>query len=124
MKVLIADDQEEVRSALMLLLEHNGDAYEIDGAGSLDELMKKAGSERYDILLLDWELTSNMNISMIKKLRKLSPGLGIIAMSVHLEAAASALKNGADMFISKGENSDRLIEAIHEVGKRTGHQAR
>lgn len=124
MKILIADDQADVRYALMVLLEHNSDVYEADVADSIDELIRKTETEKFDILFLDWELTDNMNASIIKFLHRASPGLGIIAMSVNPDAAASAIRSGADMFISKGENSDRLFEAIHEMEKKTGHQAR
>jgi DNA-binding NarL/FixJ family response regulator len=119
-KVLIADDQKDVCYALMVLLEHNVDAYETDVADSIDELIRKTEKEKFDILFLDWELTSNMGASTIKHLRRSSPDMKIIAMSVNPDAESSALSNGVDMFISKGENSDRLFEAIHKIEKNTG----
>lgn len=124
MKVLIADDQKDVRYALMVLLEHNADSYETDVADSIDELIRKTQKEKFDILFLDWELTSNMGASTIKHLRRASPNMRIIAMSVNPDAEAAAISNGADMFISKGENSDRLFDAIHKIEKNTGQKAR
>lgn len=115
MKVLIADDQIEVRSALRALLEDKIGIGGIDEVGEADGLLLKAENNRPDLLLLDWELQKRTMADIVRTLRRLAPALRIIAMSSFPEAAGSAAEAGVDAFVSKGENSDRLIDTINTV---------
>jgi DNA-binding NarL/FixJ family response regulator len=47
----------------------------------------------------------------------LHPELKIIALSGRPEASKAALAAGVDAFVSKGENSEKLLEAIYKVGQ-------
>lgn len=115
MKVLIADDQAEVRSALKVLLEQEE---EIDIAGEaedLESLLARTEYDRPELILLDWELSGKSMTRIVPVLRKVVKGLRIIAMSVRPEAARTAKEAGVDAFVSKGENSDRLLKTIHAL---------
>jgi two-component system chemotaxis response regulator CheY len=115
MRVLIADDCSEVRSAIRILLEQKT-GFEIVGeAGEVESLLKKLESEQPDLLLLDWELSDRSMAEYMPLLRLHIPGLRVIAMSGRPEAARAAREAGADAFISKGENSDRLLETIGRI---------
>ena len=124
MRVLIADDQAEVRSALMILLGHTESDFVFDEAEDIAGLFEKAEAFRPDIILLDWELSGNGMWDEVANLRKLVQGVSIIALSVRPESARTARAAGADAFVSKAENSDVLLETIHKVEQKAGHQAR
>lgn len=124
MKVLIADDQAEVRSALKVLLEHESGSYTLDEAEEINSLLLKAEHTCPDLVLLDWELSNRLMTHIVPILRQLVPGLRIIAMSGRPEAAKAAMEAGVDAFVSKGENSDRLLGTIHAMKDKTGHSAR
>jgi len=115
MKVLIADDQAEVRSAIRVLLEQENEIYVIDEAEELNSMFMKVESGKPDLLLLDWELSNRILSETISVLRQLAPGIRIIALSVRPEAAMAAMKAGVNAFVSKGENSDRLLSIIYEA---------
>lgn len=115
MNIVIADDQAEVRSALKVLLEHENIKGAIDEAEDIGSLLLLTGSLNPDMILLDWELSDMKMADIIPVLRRMAPELRIIAMSVWPEAAKSAIDAGVDAFFSKGENSDRLLEYIHEL---------
>ena len=115
MKVLIADDQAEVRSALKVLLEHDNGQYVLDEAEEITSLLLKAEYEEPDLLLLDWELSNQPMADIVLTLRQHFPGLKIIALSGRPEAADASKAAGVDVFVSKGENSDRLLDAIHTI---------
>jgi Response regulator containing a CheY-like receiver domain and an HTH DNA-binding domain len=116
MRVLIADDQPEVRSAIKILFEHEV-GFEIVGeADNVGTLQKKLKECQPDMVLLDWELFDFKNTGMIPLLHYQYPGLIIIALSGRPESAKAAISAGVDAFISKGENSDRLLETISRLG--------
>jgi DNA-binding NarL/FixJ family response regulator len=113
MRVLLADDQTEVRLALKILLGQESGLDIVDETGELGNLLVKTEESRPDLLLLDWEL-SNMRVSdVIPVLRSRHPQLRIIALSGRPEALGAAIAAGVDAFVSKGENPDKLLEAIY-----------
>ena len=116
MRVLIADDQLEVRSALRILIEHVDGLFEIDEAEDTKIMLYKVELTHPDLLLLDWELSNQSMTSVIPALRKLAPGLKIIAMSGRPEASRAAKEAGIDVFVSKGENAGRLLEVLNTMG--------
>lgn len=112
MRILLADDQSEVRLALRVLLSQEVDLEIVEEVGDLGSLLIKAKESQPDLLLLDWEL-SNLRVSdLIPVFRYLFPDLRIIAMSGRPEAHKAAIAAGVDAFVSKGENSEKLLEAI------------
>src|SRR5437016_11995592 len=50
-RILVADDQADVREALRLLLK--GEGYRIDTVASPEAVMEELASEEFDILLID-----------------------------------------------------------------------
>ncbi len=124
MRVLIADDQADVRSALMILLEHTDEDFMLEEAGDTASLFEKAEVFRPEIILLDWELSGSNMWDEVSSLRKLVREVTIIALSCRPEAARAARAAGVDAFVSKGENSDILLETIHKVKREAGQPAR
>lgn len=114
-KVLIADDQAEVRSALKVLLEHEEGIGALDEAEDISSMLLKVENGCPGLLLLDWELSNQLMADTVPILRRLVPELRIIALSGRPEAAKAAIEAGVDTFVSKGENSDRLLDAIHTI---------
>jgi DNA-binding NarL/FixJ family response regulator len=121
MRVLLADDQAKVRSALRLLLvEHPhieilGEA--VDATGLLDWI--KAACP--DVVLLDWELPGLPAETILCLLHDRCPHLRVIALSTRPEASEAALGAGADAFVSKGDPPEVLLVAIQGFnGKDNG----
>lgn len=112
MKVLIADDQAELRSALKILLEQENETYLFEEADKLNSLLRIVESNAPDLLLLDWELSGRSMANNITLLRQLGPNMKIIALSCQPEAFRAALEAGVDAFVSKGENPDKLLKSI------------
>jgi DNA-binding NarL/FixJ family response regulator len=115
MRILIADDQAEVRSALKVLLEQEMELDTVSEAEDMESLLLRMESDQPELILLDWELSGKSMILFIPILRQLVKGLKIVALSVRPEAARAAREAGVDAFISKGENSDRLLKVIGTI---------
>jgi DNA-binding NarL/FixJ family response regulator len=115
MRILLADDQKDVRLGLRVLLEQESDINIIGEAAGVSELMIEMQKGQPDIVLLDWELSSLRVADLVPVLRTLCPGLRIIALSERPESRSSALSAGVDAFVSKGDQPERLLETISNI---------
>jgi DNA-binding NarL/FixJ family response regulator len=113
MRVLLADDQANVRSALRLLLQQQagievlGEA--IDTTGLLDWVKVACP----DAVLLDWELPGLPTTALLPVLHFHCPNLRVIALSGRPEARKRAMEAGAHAFVSKGDPPDALLSALN-----------
>jgi DNA-binding NarL/FixJ family response regulator len=112
MRVLLADDEARVRSALRLLLEQKTELNVVGECASGEALPAQIASGCPDLLLLDWELPRLQDIGAVSALHAACPDLIVIALSGRPEARKAALAAGADTFVSKGDPPDRLLEVL------------
>lgn len=111
-RVLIADDQPHVRSALLLLLRQEPDVAVVGEADDTEQALELVAGQQPDLVLLDWELPGRGGTGTLDRLQAARPGLLVIALSGRPEARRAALAAGADVFVSKGEPPERLLAAV------------
>jgi len=112
-RVLIADNHPQVRSALRLLLQEELDVIVVGEASDLEQALELADLEEPDLMLLDWELLAQDGATALTGLRTTFPGLAVIALSGRPRARREALAAGADAFVSKGDPPERLLTSVH-----------
>jgi DNA-binding NarL/FixJ family response regulator len=126
MRILLADDQTEIRSALRLLLDQDENSWEIiQEVENFRQLLKEVELLRPDLIILDWELqgfapTSRASArqplpDIVGELRAIHSGIKILVLSGRIEAQAEALAAGADAFVSKGDPPEFLLEKLHHL---------
>lgn len=115
MRILVSDHRSKIRSALRLLLEQEPKLRIVGEVSSIDSLMASVSENRPDLVLLDWEMIKKQDTEIPKVLRKLIPGIKIIAMSGNPEVNSLALKAGADDFVCKCDSPDRLLAAVGAI---------
>jgi DNA-binding NarL/FixJ family response regulator len=118
MRVLLADDQAKVRSALRLLLEHQPDVEILGEAVDTTGLLDWVKVVCPDLVLLDWELRGLPAAALLPLLHSHCPGLRVIALSSRPEVRQVALDAGADAFVSKGDPPERLLRAIDRIERK------
>jgi DNA-binding NarL/FixJ family response regulator len=116
MRILVADQQSKIRSALRLILEQEPDQRVVGEANNIDSLLAMVDENPPDLLLLDWEMTRKRDADIIMFLRKLLPGIKVIALSGNPEVSSLALEAGADAFVCKCDSVDRLLAAVGASG--------
>jgi len=116
MGILLADDQPEVRRALVALLNRQPGLRVVGEAVDAADLLAQVEAVKPRTILLDWELPGRTQISLIPALRGARPGLIVIALSGRPEARRAALKAGVDAFVSKSDPPEKLLETIELVG--------
>jgi DNA-binding NarL/FixJ family response regulator len=117
MRILLADDQKKVRSALRLLLEHEPGLEVVGEAVDSDALLSEIEADRPDVVLLDWELPGLCS-QQLPPLRLQFPHVNIVALSGRPEARKAALSAGADAFVSKGDPPEQLLTTLHSFNQK------
>jgi len=98
-KILIVEDEEDMRSGLQECLED----YAIETAGDGEEALLKADSFQPDLVLLDVMIPKKNGFDVCRSLRKKYPNMIIIMLTAKSEEASkvTGLNIGADDYITK-----------------------
>jgi DNA-binding NarL/FixJ family response regulator len=112
MRVILADDQREVRSALRVILGEKPGVSILGEAASADELVSLVKSSAADLVILDWELSGSKPRELFPLLFKLKPQLAVIALSSRPQFQPLALNFGARAFVCKSDPPEVLLAAV------------
>lgn len=112
MRILLADDQPRVRSAIRLLLEQQPETHVVEEVTNKQELLHYVGDCGFDVVLLDWELAGPELENIVTTLRVLCPDLAIIVLDSKPQTRQLALNAGANEFVSKNDPPEQLLSAI------------
>ncbi len=106
--ILLVDDEEPIREALLLLLKSAG--YRVDGCGSGEEALQLLGKEPFDIVITDLFLPDITGIDILKKAKGVYPTIEVILITGHAsaETAVRAMKEGAFDYITNPLNFEEL----------------
>ncbi|NJP04777.1 MAG: response regulator transcription factor [Chloroflexaceae bacterium] len=111
-RILLADDEPALCSALRLLLEQEPGLTVVGEATGASSAQQQAATVHPDLMLLDWELPGSIGVSLLHSLRGIASEMQIIVLSSRPEARRAALVAGADAFVSKGDPPDCLLATI------------
>lgn len=114
-RVLIADDDHRVRTALSALLTSFADFAIVGTSATTDSALTLARQHRPTVALIDILLPQAPD--GLALLRALTDELGIpaIAMSIDGALKKSALAAGAKCFFDKDSGADQLVAALRAV---------
>jgi DNA-binding response OmpR family regulator len=110
-RILCVDDHEDTSEMLKLLLAQED--YEVVTAVTIEEALKLAKNEDFDLYVLDKRLPDGSGLELSKKLSAATPGVPCMfytgdAYEVHRDEAIAA---GADAYVAKPD-IDALIEGV------------
>jgi signal transduction histidine kinase/CheY-like chemotaxis protein len=113
-KVLIVDDDTDIRELLCAVLEQDG--FSVSEASNGLEAEQRYRSLSPSVILLDMQLGTEHGTTVARRLRKLGCVSRIVALSASNsdETARHALTSGCDAFLSKPVDFARLKELMQE----------
>lgn len=116
-RVLVADDQPDVREALRLLLK--GEGFDIDAVASPSALLSALDTREFDSVLMDLnyarDTTSGQEgLDLLTEIRTRDGSLPVIVMTAwgSLNVAVEAMRRGAKDFIQKPWENARLLAIL------------
>ncbi len=101
MRILVADDEDTLRSVISQVLESDG--HEITGAASGEEALEIFRREPFPLVLTDIVMRRMTGLDLLAEIKLISPGAMVIVMTSHasLESATTALRAGAYDYLTK-----------------------
>jgi DNA-binding NarL/FixJ family response regulator len=112
MRVIVADNHPDVRSALRLLLEEKPGVNVTAEVSKAEDLVAEISSTGADLILLDWELPGIKTDELMSLVRSRYPSLSVIALSSLPQIREAALASGARYFVCKSEPPENLLAVI------------
>ena len=116
-RILLADDQADIRDALRLLLKREG--YETHGVASPAEALAAIESREFDAVLMDLnyarDTTSGQEgLDLLSRIQMIDSTLPLIVMTAwsSVEIAVEAMRRGARDFVPKPWENNRLLAII------------
>ena len=117
LRILIADDQQDIIDALRLLLVDEG--YEVTAARSPGEALERLEAADCDLAILDLNYTRDTTsgqegYDLIERLRTLDPTLPVLVMTAwsSVAGAVEAMRRGARDYIEKPWDDEKLLAAV------------
>lgn len=124
-RVLVADDQPDVREALRLLLKAEG--YSTEAVDNPNAIVKAVEGQDFDLLLMDLnyarDTTSGREgLDLLERLRNVDSTLPVVVMTAwgSVELTVEAMRSGARDFVQKPWDNARLLSILRtqiELGR-------
>jgi two-component system response regulator AtoC len=117
-RVLVVDDEENIRLVLRTLLGKQG--YEVEVASSAEAALATAAAFRPDFVLADVRMGGMSGIQLARVLAEQSPDITVIVMSAYgsVELALEAMKAGAYDYIAKPFKQDEVLLTLRKAEER------
>ncbi len=122
-RILVIDDEADIRESLELLL--TGENYSVEVAENATSGLRKFDSGTYDLVLLDLMMPDRSGMDVLADIRHRDPETPVFMLTAYgsVEVAVRALKSGAnDYFAKPWDNEKLLIEIDRMISK--GHLER
>ena len=117
-RILVIDDEENMRHMLAVLLEKEG--YQVANAGDGKEGLELALENFYDIILCDLKMPVMDGMAFLENFQDTQLESTVIVMSAYgtLDTAIEAMKNGAYDYVSKPFKPDEILLTLKKAEER------
>jgi DNA-binding NtrC family response regulator len=117
-RVLVVDDEENLRRMLQTLLKREG--YDPVGVPSVDSALLELGNRPYDIIITDLRMPGRGGMDLVDEVRRRNLDATVVVMTAFgsKDVAIEAMKRGAYDYLSKPFEADELILLLRKAEER------
>lgn len=114
-RILIVDDEINIREALAELLEDDG--YRVSATASTEEALESLRENQFDVVISDLRLDDGSGLDLLRWIRGSCPATEVIILTAYgtVEGAVEAMKLGAYDYVSKPVDRKRLTLLIEKA---------
>jgi len=120
-RVLVVDDEPQIRRALRLVLRANG--YDVVEVGTGEAALDSLTVQPFDLMILDLMLPDVDGVEVCRRLREWSR-LPVVVLSAHGEEEVKvlALDAGADDYVTKPFSAPELLARMRSAMRRVSDE--
>jgi two-component system, NarL family, response regulator DesR len=124
LRVLIAEDNADLRDLLVTLVSAEPDLRCVGTAEDVDAVIASTCEHKADVLVLDLELQGRSSIDVLRTVRGAGSKITIVVFSghAHPEMIRHTLAAGADAYVPKSGDFELLLDAIRDKRAHRGAQ--
>ena len=111
-KILIIDDEVQIRTLLTRMMELEG--YDVCQAGDCRVALRQLELQTPDVALCGVFLPDGNGVDLVLAIKKAAPNVEVILLTAHgnIPDGVQAIKNGAFDYITKGDDNNKIIPLI------------
>ena len=123
-RILIIDDDENIRKVLATILEEEG--YEVESVDTAKKAIEKTRRKFYNIALIDIRLPDMEGIELLTRMKDTTPKIRKIIITGYptLQNAVEAVNRGADAYIMKPFDMEKVLKEIKEQLRKQHEEKR
>ncbi|MEM2102629.1 MAG: response regulator [Candidatus Bathyarchaeia archaeon] len=117
-RILIVDDDENIRTMLSMILED--EKYIVESVDTAQKAIEKTDKKFYNVALIDVRLPDMEGIELLTRIKPTTPKMRKIIITGYptLHNAIEAVNRGADAYIMKPFNMEKVLKTIKEQLKK------
>jgi two-component system response regulator HydG len=111
-RILIVDDQRNMRATLALMLR--GPGHDVEEASDGDEGAERGSAGGFDVVLTDLRMGSRDGIDVLRAIKQAQPLTEVIVMTAYgtIESAVEAMRLGAFDYVQKPFSEEELLVKV------------
>jgi DNA-binding NtrC family response regulator len=117
-RILIVDDDENIRKVLTTILEDEG--YYVESVDTAKKAIEKTRRKFYNLALIDIRLPDMEGIELLTRMRDTTPKMRKIIITGYptLQNAIEAVNRGADVYVLKPFDMEKVLKTIGKQLKK------
>lgn len=117
-RILVVDDERNIRNNLTMVLESAG--YKVDASGDGEDALTKCKERHYDIAFVDIQMPKMGGLELLRYLHALRPRMAVVILTAYGTAsrAVEAMKLGAVDFLEKPFDPKAIQLLCEEIFQR------
>jgi DNA-binding NtrC family response regulator len=123
-RILIIDDDENIRKVLTTILEDEG--YNVESVNTARKAIDRTRRKFYNLALIDIRLPDMEGIELLTRIKNTTPKIRKIIITGYptLQNAVEAVNRGADAYILKPFDMEKVLAEIKEQLKKQQEEKR
>ena len=115
MRILIVDDEENIREACVKSLARVG--YEVEAAANAEDALAMLDAGAFDLALLDIRMPGMSGVELLEAVKARDPDVAVVMMTGYasVESAVECIKKGAAEYVAKPFKPDEVRRVVQQA---------